>query len=105
MTQLVTDSDEYHLELTVKRACARLGLFYFHNRDSAAAGCAPGWPDDVIVGYHGVLWRELKSATGRLSPPQAELGARLTSSAADWALWRPADDRSGRIERELRAIV
>lgn len=63
-----------------------------------------GYPDLTIVGSGGVLFRELKSATGALSREQKEWLHALRSAGADFEVWRPADLRSGRIERELRAL-
>jgi hypothetical protein len=63
-----------------------------------------GYPDLTIVGPGGVLFRELKSATGRSSREQLAWAAKLESAGADFAVWRPADLRSGRINAELRAL-
>lgn len=63
-----------------------------------------GYPDLTIVGPGGVLFRELKSATGKLSPEQAVWMYKLNEAGADVGRWRPADLTSGRIERELRAL-
>lgn len=62
-----------------------------------------GYPDLTIVGG-GVLFRELKSDRGQLSAEQVTWSARLKSAGADFAVWHPTDLRSGRIERELRAL-
>lgn len=79
-----------------------LGLDVFHVRNSR--GMAPGWPDLVIVGTH-VLYRELKTEAGVLTPEQRRIGSRLTRAGADWAVWRPRDLRSGVVERQLRQLV
>lgn len=63
-----------------------------------------GYPDLTIAGPGGLLFRELKSATGRLSAEQQDWAATLASAGADFAVWRPEDLRTKRIERELRAI-
>ena len=52
---------------------------------------SPGWPDLVIVGPGGVLWREVKTARDRLSPRQWDWGDRLITAGQDWAVWGPAD--------------
>lgn len=80
----------------------RLGVYAFHVPDSRR--CPPGWPDLTLVGDGGLLFRELKTARGRVRPEQAALGATLTTIGQDWALWRPADLRSGRVLAELQAI-
>ena len=61
-----------------------------------------GFPDLVIAGPGGVLFRELKSAAGTLSAEQRMWLHALKS--ADVGVWRPADLQSGRIEQELRAV-
>lgn len=63
-----------------------------------------GYPDLTIVGPGGVLFRELKSATGTLSPEQRIWIYKLDEADADIGTWRPEDLRSGRIERELRTL-
>lgn len=70
---------------------------------TAVGGDGKGFPDLVIVGS-GVIYRELKSAKGRLAPEQVAWGRRLESAGQDWAVWVPADLESGRVERELRAL-
>lgn len=63
-----------------------------------------GYPDLTIVGPGGVLFRELKSATGPTTPEQLAWLRNLRTAGADAGTWRPADLRTGRIQRELRAL-
>lgn len=63
----------------------------------------PGWPDMVIGGPRGVLFRELKDATYQPTPDQVAWGELLTAARHDWAIWRPPD-WPARIRRELEAI-
>jgi hypothetical protein len=93
---------ERDFQQAVTDLCKLLGLDAFHVRNSR--GMAPGWPDLVIVGA-GVLFRELKTETGVLTPEQRRVGSRLTRAGADWAVWRPRDLRSGVVERQLRQLV
>ncbi len=58
----------------------------------------------TFCGPGGVLFRELKSAKGVLSPEQKVWLAALTAAGADAGVWKPADLASGRIEAELKAI-
>ena len=81
-----------------------LGLLAFHSTDSRRDSCA-GFPDLVISGQAGHIFRELKTAEGRLRPEQADWIARLTQGGADAAVWRPVDLASGRVQRELTAIT
>lgn len=46
-----------------------------------------GFPDLVLARNGFVLFRELKSDNGRLSPQQSLWGQHLPN----WAVWRPAD--------------
>jgi len=69
-------------------------------------GDGKGYPDLTIVGPGGVLWRELKSARGALSPEQVVWLKTLNRAAGEGsaAVWKPEDLHSGRIEAELRAL-
>jgi len=53
-----------------------------------------GWPDLVLVHPHRqlVLFRELKSARGRLDDDQARWRKWLTEAGADYDVWTPADE-------------
>jgi hypothetical protein len=68
-----------------------------------------GFPDLMIVGPGGVIFRELKTlngmgAGGGLRPDQSTWRDRLKAAGQDWDIWTPADLDRGRIERELAAI-
>lgn len=65
---------------------------------------SPGFPDLVIIGDRGVLWRELKVPPDRLTSEQRALGYRLLAASQDWAVWMPGDWDSGWIEHELLAV-
>jgi hypothetical protein len=80
-----------------------LGLHYFHDNDSRRNRA--GFPDLVVAGQGGFIFRELKSETGRLRPEQLDWLSRLTQGGADAAFWRPSDMTSGRIKEELTAIT
>ena len=56
-------------------------------------GDGAGWPDLVLAhsGSGRILFRELKSDTGRLAPNQQQWGDRLVACGCDWDVWRPAD--------------
>jgi len=82
--------------------CQWLGLFAYHTHDSRRS--QRGFPDLVIVGRK-VLWVELKSAAGRLSPEQTRWRAKLQIAGQEWRLWRPADWHSGAISAELSLLA
>ena len=93
---------ESTLQTNVHKLCKNLKLYHFHPYDSRRN--EPGWPDSVIIGPRGILYRELKSQSGTLSPEQTEVGYRLTAAGADFAIWRPGHLLDGTIARELAAL-
>ncbi len=95
---------EAELEEAVRSMCRDLGLTRWHVRDSRGSDVA-GMPDDILLGPRGVLWRELKSETGALTPDQRRAGSRLERAGQDWAVYRPRDLLSGVIARQLGAIA
>jgi hypothetical protein len=92
---------EAELQQLVAKMCAWLGLPHFHVLNSK--GMQKGWPDSVIIGTR-VLYRELKSEYGQLSPEQTAVGYQLKAAGADWAVWRPRDWLSGEIEKQLHLL-
>lgn len=93
---------EAELERSVRNLLRDHGLFGYHTHDSRRSPA--GFPDWVIVGQ-AVLFRELKSADGVLSPEQTRVKYTLLAAGADFAVWRPDDLISGQIQRELAAIA
>lgn len=75
---------------------AYLGLRVFHDYDSRRN--TAGFPDLVIVGAGGVLFRELKTDTGRVDPEQRKWLADLGVAGADADIWRPRDFNRARSE-------
>ena len=69
----------------------------YHTWDSRRS--EPGFPDLCLV-RERVLFRELKTDTGKLSPHQKLWGDKLTEAGADFAVWRPAQLQA--IYSELR---
>jgi hypothetical protein len=70
---------------------------------TAVQGDGKGFPDLVLARAGVVLFVELKSAKGRLSPEQQEWLDVLPS--ADTFVWQPAHWESGAIEEVLRAFT
>ena len=64
----------------------RCGWFVYFTYDSRRS--PEGFPDLVLV-RNVVLYRELKTETGRLTPAQKAWGDRLTEAGADYQVWRP----------------
>lgn len=69
--------------------CDFLGLLVFHDNDSRRNRA--GFPDLVIVGRRRVLFRELKTDTGKLRDDQKTWLSRLVAAGADVGVWRPRD--------------
>lgn len=97
---------ESTLEGHVAKTCADLkahGLLRYHTHRSQHSPA--GFPDDVICSRHGMLWRELKREDGKVSPEQVLWLDRLTLLGYDVGIWRPSDWLSGRITREIAALL
>lgn len=94
---------EAELERAVRELIKLHRLYGYHTRNSI--GSASGFPDWCVISTTGILWRELKTERGSLTPSQIRVRNLLLAAGADWAVWRPSDLRSGRIARELAAIA
>jgi hypothetical protein len=94
---------ERELQQSVTDLCRHYRLLHYHGYESRRS--EPGFPDSVIAGPAGQLFRELKSETGKLSPEQVKWKYVLLAGGADWAVWRPADLLSGEIRRQLESVA
>ena len=90
------------LDAHVRRLCDDLGLLRYHTHDSRRS--PSGFPDLVIVGDR-VLYRELKTAKGKVTDAQAAWLHALVLAEQDACVWRPADLLSGLIGRQLAALT
>lgn len=95
---------EDELMENIRDACTRLHLRAFHCYDSRRSW-GPGFPNLVIGGRGGVLFRECKDQSKGLSGEQIRWRDILRASGANWALWRPADWLSGRIWAQLEQVT
>ena len=93
---------ERELQENVRQLCAGLGLYHFHPHNSTRS--EPGWPDSAIIGRR-MIFRELKSECGKLTPEQAEVGRKLKAAGENWRVWRPSDWLSRQIEKELTELA
>lgn len=91
MTEIRGLVDEYELQA-------------FHESDSRRSW-GKGFPDLVIAGPGGCIYRECKTEHGSLSPEQREWKRVLQASGQRWALWRPTQLVNGTIETELAAVA
>lgn len=84
-------------------AARRCGfILIYHTHDSRRS--QPGFPDLVLVNPRTkrVLFRELKSAKGKISKEQQQWADGLRKAGADFDFWYPKDWVSERIHNDLR---
>jgi hypothetical protein len=99
---MTTTLTEAALLATIRQACQVMHLLCYHTHDARRS--TAGFPDLVIVGPGGCLFRELKTATGRATGEQGRWLDALGTAGMDAGLWRPADLVSQRITNELGAL-
>ena len=102
LTPAAAAMSERELENSVRRYLVDLSLRWYHTFDSRRS--PSGFPDLVIVG-RGVIYRELKTAKGKLTAAQSQWLDTLTAAGQDACVWRPSDFYSGRIANELVAVA
>jgi hypothetical protein len=91
---------ERELQNAVIELAGYLGWRTYHTHDSRRSN--PGFPDLVLV-RDRLIFAELKSAKGRLSPAQQFWLADLEHDAGQEVyVWRPSDWLDGTIEQILR---
>ena len=93
---------ERDFQAAVCELAKTLGCLVYHTHDSRRS--EPGFPDLVIVGKRRVMFRELKTQSGRLSPAQEAWLYRLQTAGADADVWRP-DDWPQRVTEHFREIA
>jgi hypothetical protein len=95
---------ENELEQHMRRILADLpGVLAYHTFNSQRSRA--GFPDWVICGVGGVLFRELKREGKKPTPPQAEWLVALKRAGQDAGVWRPSGLLDGTIGRELATIA
>lgn len=94
---------EDYLDDQIRALAKDLRLLRYHTFDSRKS--PSGFPDLVLVGACGILFRELKKESEKPSPAQQKWLDALTCTGQDAAVWRPSDLLSGRVARELTAIA
>lgn len=87
----------------VLQLCKWLGLLAYHTHDSRRS--QPGYPDLTIVGPCGVVFAELKTETGRVSPAQQQWLDALAAAGLDAYVWRPSHLHDGVIQERLEALA
>lgn len=65
-----------------------------------------GFPDLVLIGARGVLWREVKASPGdRATPEQTALLWLLRATGQDARLWTERDLATGKVAEEIASIT
>lgn len=101
--KLVLAMSERELARNIADRARILGLLRYHTYRSERSPA--GFPDEVIVGPAGVLFRELKRERGRLTAEQAQWLNALCSARQDAAVWRPSDLLAGVVDEQLAALA
>lgn len=96
---------ERQLEDAVRGIIRDLGLKGFHVWQQHAMRAERGFPDWVIAGPAGHMFRELKAEREKPAPRQEEWLAVLAYGGADAGVWRPSQLLDGTIARELAALA
>jgi len=102
-TLAMTEAD---LLLSIRQLARLTGWRCYHTRYSL--GSDPGFPDLVLVRLGRVIFAELKSERGKLTPAQQEwmeeleLAENRSGETVQVRLWRPDDWLSGKVEETLR---
>lgn len=94
---------EVELNTHIRVMVAQRQLFGYQVRNSV--GSAAGWPDWVLVGPGGLLFRELKAEGGIVSTDQSIVGRKLKAAGQDWDIWRPSDLQAGIIAMEMDGLA
>ena len=89
---------EAQFQAQVIRYAELMGWRAYHTYDSRRS--AAGFPDLVLVKRPRIVFAELKSGRGRVSPSQAAWLAELRACRQEVFCWRPSDWEE--IERVLR---
>ncbi len=90
---------EANLQACIEQLARYRGWRSYHTHDSRRSQA--GFPDLVLVKNDRILWRELKTMTGRMRPEQTAWLTDLEAAGADTAIWRPIDWLNGTIDRDL----
>ena len=98
---MLEDRGQASLNAGIRELITDLGLYGYRSN----GGTERGWPDWVIIGPCGILYRELKTERGTLTPEQRDVGARITKAGGNWSVWRPVHLLSGEIGQELSSLA
>ena len=88
---------EKHFQAQVIKIAKAFGWTYYHTYWSKNSPA--GFPDLVLV-KNKILYRELKTEKGRLTPAQKMWGENIKKAGGDWDVWRPS--MADKIQEELK---
>lgn len=94
---------ESQLQASILDLCRHHRLLAFHIRDSRR-NIGVGFPDLVVTGVGGTIFRELKNDVLQPTPEQRRWIETLQAGGADAEIWRPAQWYDGTIARTLAQI-
>lgn len=93
--------NENELLANIRQACAAMGILVYHTHRSERS--EPGFPDLVLIGSHGVHFRELKTDKGKLTSYQQHWMTSLLTVGVDAGVWR-CEQWPDQIMRELKLM-
>lgn len=93
------------LDTLIWREATLAGCLALHIPDSRQIQIGKGFPDWVIAGPHGVLFREGKDHNEDTRPEQDEWLSMLHLGGADARVWRRCSDSDLIIKREIARIA
>lgn len=76
-----------------------------HGADDRKDRSDPGWPDMVIGGPGGFIFRENKRVGEQPSPDQLAWGGLFVAAGLDWAIWTPVELLAGQIQGQLDRLA
>ena len=91
---------ETQLQSAIIELARVTGWLCYHTHDSRHS--AKGFPDLCMVRCGRVIFAELKSEKGKLTPEQEQWQIRLVQTDAEYYVWRPVDWMSGRVDEVLK---
>lgn len=94
--------NETAFQRSVETRATRYGLKVFH--DENPRGSRKGFPDLVLAGPGGIVYRELKVGKGTTTVEQEHWLALLRQIGQDAKVWRPEHMRTGEIEHTLARL-
>lgn len=102
---------EKDLERAIAEMARFLGFMVFHARPAQTnkgwrtpvAYDGKGFPDLTLVGNERVIFLEIKTEIGKVSPDQSRWSEQIIQSGAEYFLLRPSDWTSGLVDKILGA--